>query len=174
MLLGGWTGAGFAACESATLGRGGFSLFSHPATTLIFPSENAGAAFGWTIVQSGHMVHTALIALAVAFVAFYGRRMSRSWIVPVVAVIAVLLEHCSQNAMVANGLNEVVAKIAIALSLGGRLSAVLLIAAAAFAVVLERRIVKGPAPGAIWAPLQPTEAARRRALLAHAQTKCAQ
>jgi RsiW-degrading membrane proteinase PrsW (M82 family) len=171
MLLGGWTGAGFAACESATLGRGGFSLFAHPTTTLIFPSQNAGAAFGWTVVQSGHMIHTALIAVAVALSAFYGHRIRRNWVVPVVAIAAVLLEHCSQNAMVANGLHEFVAKAAIALTLGGRLSAVLLIAAAAFTVVFESRIVKGSAPGAIWAPLQPAEAARRAALLARAQAR---
>ena len=74
--------------------------------------------------------------------------------------------------MVANGLHEFVAKAAIALTLGGRLSAVLLIAAAAFTVVFESRIVKGPAPGAIWAPVQPAEAARRAALLARAQARC--
>jgi len=171
MLIGAWTGAGFALYESATLGRGSFSLFTNWMTSLIFPSQGAGRAFGWTVIQSGHLIHTALIALAVAFVAFYGRKMRRSWLVPVVVIACVLLEHCSQNAIVANGLNEVVAKIAIALTLGGRMSALLLVTAVAFTVVLELRIVKGSVCIANWVQLEPAEATRRSALLARAQTE---
>ncbi len=171
MLLGAWTGAGFAAYESATLGRGHFSFLTPPLVSFAFPGEGSGKAFGWPLVQTGHLGHTALIALSLALALFYSRRTKRlTLIFPLVACGAVLLEHCSQNALAENGLNEVVAKIAVILSLGGYLTALLLLAEIAFVLHLEWRIVGGGLTPSTWLRLKPEEVMRRSVLLARAQT----
>jgi RsiW-degrading membrane proteinase PrsW (M82 family) len=171
-LLGAWTGAGFAMYENAILGRGHFSLTTAPLVSFILPSQGAGRAFGWPMVQTGHLCHTALISLGVALAFFYYRRDRRiKWTLPLVAILVVLLEHCSQNAMVVNSLNEAIAKIAIMLTLGGWLSSVLLIAGVGFALLLEWRILGGSFQPAALAKLTPAEAFRRSTLLARAQTR---
>jgi len=169
MLLGAWTGAGFAVYENAALGRGGFSLWTNPALSLLVPSAGKGTAFWWPVVQTGHLMHTALIALAVAFAVLYGRRIRRAWIAAAVAIGAVLLEHCSQNAMATGDLNETVAKATLVLSLGGWLSSTLLVAGVAYVAAFEWRIIGGAFRPVDWFRLQPAEALRRSALLARAQ-----
>jgi RsiW-degrading membrane proteinase PrsW (M82 family) len=170
MLLGAWTGAGFAAYENAALGRGSFSLLTNPALSLVVPSTGKGTAFGWPVMQTGHLVHTTLIALAVAFAVFYGRRTRRAWIAAAVAIGAVLLEHCSQNAMAAGDLNEVIAKATLVLTLGGWLTSMLLVAGVAYVTAFEWRIVGGAFRPVDWVRLQPAEAFRRSELLARAQS----
>jgi RsiW-degrading membrane proteinase PrsW (M82 family) len=170
MLLGAWTGAGFAAYENAALGRGSFSLWTNPALSLVVPSTGKGTAFGWPVMQTGHLVHTTLIALAVAFAVFYGRRTRRAWIAAAVAIGAVLLEHCSQNAMAAGDLNEVIAKATLVLTLGGWLTSMLLVAGVAYVTAFEWRIVGGAFRPVDWVRLQPAEAFRRSELLARAQS----
>lgn len=170
-LLGAWTGAGFAIYENAILGRGHFSLTAAPLVSLIMPSQGAGHAFGWPIVQTGHLCHTALISLSVAVAFLYYQRTRRlKWLVPLVAIFVVLLEHCSQNGMVVNGLNGAVAKLTMALTLGGWLSSLLLIAGIGFVLMLEWRILGGSFQPAHLAKLSPAEAFRRSTLLARAQT----
>jgi RsiW-degrading membrane proteinase PrsW (M82 family) len=165
-LLGAWTGAGFATYENAILGRGHFSL--------IMPSQVVGRAFGWPIVQTGHLCHTALISLSVALAFLYYQKTRRlKWLVPLVAIFIVLLEHCSQNGIAVNGLNGTVAKLTILLTLGGWLSSVLLIAGIGFSVMLEWRILGGSFQPAGLAKLSPAEAFRRSTLLARAQTGAA-
>lgn len=173
MLLGGWTGAGFALYENAAFGRGSFNLSADPIVSLFVPSAVKGMAFGWPVVQTGHAMHTALIALGVAFAVLYRRRVGYSWIAAAVAIAAALLEHCSQNAMVEQGLNEIVAKAALVLTLGGRLSTVLLIAGAVCVMVFEWRIAGGGFQPAAWLRLHTTERDRRSTLLARAQTEFA-
>ena len=170
-LLGAWSGAGFQLYENASLGQSSFSLFANPVLSLFFPSERKGTAFGWTIAQTGHMVHTSLIALAVAFALMYPRRFAKRWIAPAVAIGAVLLEHCSQNAMITGHLNEVVGKVSIVLTLGGRLTSILLIGGVGYAVLLQRKAVEGAFHPMEWLRLLPQEAKRRSALLAAAQTR---
>ena len=46
MLLGAWTGAGFALYENATYGRGSFRLSVVPVISLLFPNETFWRAFG--------------------------------------------------------------------------------------------------------------------------------
>jgi hypothetical protein len=169
MLLGAFTGAGFALYENAALARGSFSLFTNPIVSLFVPSSGRGEAFYWPLAQTGHLVHTALIALAVAFYALYGRTVRRSWIVPLVAIASVLLEHCSQNAIVAGGLDEVVGKIALVLTLGGYLTMLLLIAGVAYVLWFEWRIVGGTFD-ATWFSPGAVEMSRRSTRLARAQT----
>ena len=170
MLVGAWTGAGFAVYENAALGRGSFSLWTNPALSLLVPSAGKGTAFWWPVVQTGHLVHTALIALAAAFAVLYGRRIRRAWIAAAVAIGAVLLEHCSQNAMAAGDLNEIIAKATLVLTLGGWLSSTLLVAGVAYLMAFEWRIVGGAFRPVDWFRLQPAEALRRSALLARVQS----
>jgi RsiW-degrading membrane proteinase PrsW (M82 family) len=168
-LLGAWTGAGFSLFENATSGRGLFSLSANPLLSLLFPSEGKGVASGWTVAQSGHMVHTALIVLGVSLPLMYRRQLSRAWITPIAAIAAVLVEHCSQNAMITGHLNGIVTKIAIVLTLGGRLTSLMLIGGVAYVVALEWRVVGGAFAPTTWFPLRPAEAQRRSRLLAAAQ-----
>lgn len=168
-LIGAWTGAGFSLFENATAGRGSFSLTANPLLSLLFPSEGKGTASGWTVAQMGHMGHTALIVLAVSFALMYRRQLSRAWIAPVAAIAAVLVEHCSQNAMITGHLNEVVTKISIVLTLGGRLTSLMLIGGVAYVIALEWRVVGGAFASKTWFPLPPAEASRRSSLLARAQ-----
>jgi pimeloyl-ACP methyl ester carboxylesterase len=170
MLIGAVTGAGFALCENASRARGIFSLFTIPIVSLFFPGSAQGRAFWWPLTQTGGVVHTALIALAVAAYAFYGRGIPRSWIVPAIAIATVLLEHCSQNAFVAGGVDEVFGKILIALTLFGNLTMILLIAGVAFVAWFEWRIVGASFDVKKWLLPEPAEVSRRSSLLARAQT----
>jgi len=170
MLLGAFTGAGFALYENAALARGSFSLFTNPIVSLFFPSSGQGRAFYWPLAQTGHLVHTALIALAVAFYVFYGRTLRRGWIVPLVAIASVLLEHCSQNAIVVGGVDEVVGKVALVLTLGGYLTMLLLIASVAYVMWFEWRIVGGAFDPITWCLPNASERNRRSKRLARAQT----
>jgi RsiW-degrading membrane proteinase PrsW (M82 family) len=77
MLIAAWTGAGFALYENAVLGRGGFHLGAVPLLSLFFPSETEGRAVGWTVVQTGHLVHTGLVGLGVGFALLYRKRVHR-------------------------------------------------------------------------------------------------
>jgi hypothetical protein len=170
-LLGAWTGAGFCLYENAAFGRGVFSLTASPVVSLFFPSTLKGLATGWPMSQTSHLVHTALIALGVAYAVTYGRRVQRPWLVPVVAIAAVLAEHCSQNAIVGGGWNGIVAKAAIIVTLGGRLTPLMLIGGVAYVLVLEWRTVGRPKRLEDWLSVRPSEVARRAELLATAQSR---
>lgn len=168
-LIGAWTGAGFSVFENATAGRGGFSLAANPLLSLLFPSEGKGTAFGWTVAQMGHAGHTALIVLGISFALMYRRQFSRAWIAPVATIAAVLAEHCSQNAMITRHLDSVITKISIVLTLGGRLTSLMLIGGVAYVIALEWRVVGGAFAPKTGFPLLPAEAQRRSRLLAAAQ-----
>lgn len=170
-VIGAWSGAGFSLYENAAFGRGLFSLSASPLLSFFFPSTLKSTAFGWSMPQTGHLAHTALIALGVAFALTYGRRMRRPWVVPAIAIAAVLAEHCSQNAIVSSQLNGVVAKAALVLTLGGRLTPLMLIAGLAYVAALEWRIVGLPSGFENWVRVSPSEAGRRSTLLAAAQSR---
>jgi RsiW-degrading membrane proteinase PrsW (M82 family) len=171
VLVGAWAAAGFAVYENATYGRGGFSLTAIPIVSSIFPATLKGSAFGWTVSQSGHMVHTVLIALGVGFAFLYRRRLQRSWIVAATALAVTLIEHCSQNAISTGGANKIVAEVLLAITLSGRLSAILVVAGVAYVLTIEWRAVGGGFRPAQWLRLRPAEIQRRGALLATFQTQ---
>jgi RsiW-degrading membrane proteinase PrsW (M82 family) len=171
VLLAAFSGAGFASYESATLGRGTFSLLANPVLSLSIPSLGKATVYGWTVAQSGHLVHTAVIALGVAFAFMYPRQLAHRWIVPTAAIVAVLIEHCSQNAMFTGHLNEVIGKLAIILTLGGRLSSLMLIGGVGYVMMLEWRAVADAYDPGKWLRLTQPEANRRMAMLAAAQTR---
>jgi RsiW-degrading membrane proteinase PrsW (M82 family) len=171
VLVGAWAAAGFALYENATYGRGGFSLTAIPIVSSIFPATLKGSAFGWTVSQSGHMVHTMLIALGVGFAFLYRSRLRRSWIVAASALAVTLIEHCSQNAISTGGANKIVAEVLLAITLSGRLSAILVVAGVAYVLTIEWRAVGGGFRPAQWLRLRPAELQRRSALLAALQTR---
>jgi RsiW-degrading membrane proteinase PrsW (M82 family) len=170
VLVGASAAAGFAVNENAGYGRGGFSLTASTLLSPIYPGALHGSAYGWTVIQTGHLVHTALITLGVGFAFLYRHRVRRSWIVALVAISVTLTEHCSQNAMITGHVNEVLAKILLVLTLNGRLATLLLVAGVAYAAILESRAVGVGFQARAWWPLRPSEIQRRRARLASLQT----
>jgi RsiW-degrading membrane proteinase PrsW (M82 family) len=171
VLVGAWAAAGFAVYENATYGRGGFSLTAIPIISFIFPATMKGSAFGWTVAQNSHMVHTGLVALGVGFALLYRRGLQRSWIVAATALAVTLIEHCSQNAIVTGGANKIVAELLLAITLSGRLSAILLVVGIAYVVTFEWRAIGGGFWPAEWLRLRAAEMQRRGALLAALQTR---
>ncbi len=169
VLLTGCAAAGFAASENDSYGRGVFSLSAAPLVSLLSPAANRGSAFGWTMVQTGHMVHSALIALAIGFVVLYRGRLPRAWMVPVVAISAALIEHCSQNAMIVGGLNRYVGELCMIITLGGRLCALLLALSVGYVMTLEWRAFAPLSPLKEWLHVSPKESNRRASLLAALQ-----
>ena len=169
VLVGCWAGAGFAVYENSGYGRGGFSLTASSIISLFFPDIMKGSAFGWTVAQNGHMVHTALIALGVGFAFLYRRRLQRAWVVAAAAIAVTLVEHCSQNAISTGHVNEIIAHMLLAVTLNGRLSAILLIAGIAYVATMEWRAVGGAFQPREWLQLRPTDIQRRGALLAALQ-----
>jgi RsiW-degrading membrane proteinase PrsW (M82 family) len=178
VLLSGCAAAGFALSESGSYGRGGFSLSAASWVSWLSPEANHGAAYGWPMVQTGHLLHTALIALAIGMVVLYRGRLPgwipRPWMVPALAIGAVLLEHCSQNAIVTGGLNRYVGEFCILITLGGRLCALLLALGVGYAMRIEWQAFTPLSPSKAWMWLSPQEANRRAGWLALLQTRGAQ
>ncbi|HEY2683146.1 MAG TPA: PrsW family glutamic-type intramembrane protease [Steroidobacteraceae bacterium] len=170
VLLTACAAAGFAVSENASYGRGGFSLGAAPLVSLLSPAANHGAAYGWPMVQTGHLLHSALIGLALGFVALYRDRLPRfiahAWMVPAVAIGAVLVEHCSQNAIVTGRLNSYVGEFCIIITLGGRLCALLLALGVGYVITVEWRAFLPLSPSKEWILLSLAEARRRAARLA--------
>ena len=163
--------AGFAISENASYGRGVFSLSAAPFVSWLSPAANKGSAFGWTMVQTGHLVHSALLALGIGFVVLYRGRLPRAWIIPVVAVSAVLVEHCSQNAMIVGGLNRYVAEFCMIITLGGRLCALLLAIGVGYVMTFEWRVFAPLSAAQTWLQISPLEATRRANRLAALQVR---
>jgi RsiW-degrading membrane proteinase PrsW (M82 family) len=171
VLLGACAAAGFALNENASYGRGGFSLLACPVISMIVPGTLKGMAYGSTIAQSGHLVHTALITLGVGFAVLYRRRLQRSWIVAVVAIAATLIEHCAQNSVTTGALNQVVGEFLLAVTLWGRLSTILLAAGIGWVASLEWHAVGTAFLRRDWLRLPSTELQRRGARLAMLQAR---
>jgi RsiW-degrading membrane proteinase PrsW (M82 family) len=168
-LVGAWCGAGFAVYENATFGRGSFSLTTNSVLSPLYPMVVHGSAFGWPLTQVGHTVHTALIALCLAFYFLYRNREPRARIAPVVGAVSVLLEHCSQNTLVVGGLSKIVARFTVIATLDGMLTPLLLAAGIGYVAWRESRAIAGKFDPWTIGQLSPAEAARRAALLAAAQ-----
>ncbi len=170
MLVGAFTAAGFQAYENAGFGRGGFHLSAVPALSLVFPMDGAGMAAGWTVAQTGHLVHTALLALGIAFVVLYRNRLRSPGRVALVVIAAVLIEHCAENAMATGRVGDLLSRVLIVLILGGWLSSLALVGAVAYVLRIERRCV-GAEGWRLdrWIVVPPAESRRRAAALARAQ-----
>jgi RsiW-degrading membrane proteinase PrsW (M82 family) len=171
VLLTGCAAAGFSLAENAMYGRGVFSLSAAPVLSWLVPATNKGTAYGWTVVQSGHLLHSALIALAIGFAVLYRGRVKRAWIAAAVAVTAVLVEHCSQNAMIAGSLNRQVSELFMILTLGGRLCTLVFAVGLAYVMTFEWRALAPLSPSREWLTLSTQEAHRREHRLALLQVQ---
>ncbi len=169
VLLTSCAAAGFAVSENASYGRGIFSLTATQIVSLLSPAANKGLAFGWLMVQTGHLVHSALIALALGFVSLYRARLTRAWIVPLVAIGAVLIEHCSQNAIAIGELNRYVGEFCMVLTLGGRLCALLLALGLGYVMTVEWRALRPLSSVRKWLQISPHEVKSRATRLAALQ-----
>ena len=168
-LVGAWCGAGFAVYENATFGRGSFSLTTNSILSPLYPMAIHGSVFGWPLTQVGHNVHTALIALCIAFYFLYRNREPRAWLAPIVGAVSVLLEHCSQNTIAVGGLGRIVARLTVIATLNGMLTPILLAAGIGYVAWMESRAIAGKFDPLTIGQLSPAEAARRSTLLAAAQ-----
>lgn len=135
MLLGAWSGAGFALHENALFGRGGFNFESPPVLTVPFPVMGTNWADGVTVIGAGHLLWSALIALGLGIGLLY-RGGRWSWIAIPVTIAAALGEHAVANAF-ADGTVSVLVRILHVLLLGGGLSTLLLVAGTAVIVLVE-------------------------------------
>jgi RsiW-degrading membrane proteinase PrsW (M82 family) len=180
MMLGAWTGAGFALYENATYGRGYFHLSAVPVLSLLFPTEVVGSTLRTTMLHSGHLIYSALIGLGIGLGFLYRKRFRRPGVVVLAAVLATILEHSLGNIFAATGVHPPpVADLLLTLTVGGYLSSLLLIVGIGYVLYLEWRAI-----GAVtsrpdewlrllrpesWLQLSPGEAQRRSVLLARAQ-----
>ena len=169
VLLGAWSGAGFALSEDASYGRGGAEFSSFTPLSWLLPSGTHATVFGSGYYSAGHLVHSALIAVGVGVAVLYRHRMrfARAWLV--IAVAVALGEHALANAISSGGLTHAQADPYLALTVRGHLSLVLLLAGAVFLAVWEGRITGNRRPTVAWLRLRPDDAARRSGLLATAQ-----
>lgn len=135
MLLGTWSGAGFALHEDALFGRGGFNFESPPVLTVPFPVMGTNWADGVTVVGAGHLLWSALIALGLGIGLLY-RGGRWTWIAIPVTIAAAVGEHAVANAF-ADGTVSVLVRVLHVLLLGGGLSTLLLVAGTAFVVFAE-------------------------------------
>jgi RsiW-degrading membrane proteinase PrsW (M82 family) len=170
MLLGAWTGAGFALYENATYGRGSFQLSTVPVASLIFPTETSGGLFGPSMVHSGHLVFSALIGLGVGLALLYRNRFPRPGLVLLATCFAVVFEHATNNIVAAIPGHNALLGLMVTLTLGGLLCTLLLIGGIGYVLYLERRSI-----GAVafrpqeWLRIPEAESLRRGRLFAKAQ-----
>lgn len=171
MLLGAWSGAGFALSEDASYGRGGAGFSSFPPLSWLVPSGTHATVFASGYYSAGHLIHSALIALGIGVAALYRHRMrfARAWLV--IAVAVALGEHALANAIASGGLTHAKADPYLALTLRGHLSLMLLLVGAVFLAVWEGRATGNRRPAVEWLRLRPDDAARRSRQLAAAQVQ---
>src|SRR5664279_4689108 len=128
LLLGLWSGAGFALFENAVYGRGGANWSAAPLASLLIPSGTTTALHGRPgMLVSGHMLHTGLLALGIAITLLYKGIRWRRWALPAAFLVAVA-EHSAVNGLLLtskNGGSPTWAKVLAAFTLHGWLSILL-------------------------------------------------
>jgi hypothetical protein len=176
LVLGAWSGAGFALYEDTQFGRGGVHWSAAPPFSLLFPSEDHVHSQASMLV-AGHPVWMALLGLGLGFGVLYRRRFRRAWLATPVAVVVVLVEHGAGNALGTtntHGSSPLFEKLLVYLTLGGWLSSVLLVAGAVGVLMIERKALVPSSKLAEWWPLAPSLAHMRSQQLARAQAPLAQ
>jgi RsiW-degrading membrane proteinase PrsW (M82 family) len=169
VLLGAWSGAGFALSEDASYGRGGAEFSSFTPLSWLVPSGTHATVFGSGYYSAGHLIHSALIALGIGVAVLYRDRLRFAWAWLVVAVAVSLGEHALANAISSGGLTHSQADPYLALTVRGHLSLVLLLGGSLFLAMREARTTGDRRPSIGWLRLEPDDAARRAGLLAAAQ-----
>ncbi len=176
LLLGLWSGAGFALFENAVYGRGGTNWSAAPLASLIVPSGTTTALYGRPgILVSGHMLHTGLLALGIAITLMYRGVRWRRWALPV-AFLVVVGEHAAVNGLLlagdTNGPGWV--RLLAIVTLHGWLSVLLFLIGSTAIVLYEwRNATRGaprqPGQRPAWLFPSPHEIGRRGAALASLQ-----
>ena len=177
LLLGLWSGAGFALFENAVYGRGGVNWSAAPLVSLLIPSGTTTALSGRPgMLVSGHMLHTGLLALGIAITLLYkGIRFAR-WALPGAFLVAVA-EHSAVNGLLLtsrNGGSPGWAKLLAAVTLHGWLSILLFFIGSTAIVVYEwrnatRRAPRAPGQPPTWLIPSSSEIGRRGIALASLQ-----
>ena len=175
LLMGAWAGAGFALYEDTQFGRGGVHWSAAPPFSLLFPSEESvhGNA---SMLIAGHAVWMALLGLGLGFGVLYRRRFRRAWLAIPVALAVALVEHGAGNALGAtnaHGSSPLLEKLLVALTLGGWLSSILLVAGVIGVLLIERKALMPSSKAAEWWPLPQALAQTRGQQLARAQVPLA-
>ena len=172
VLLGAWSGTGFALYENALFGRGGADWGAAPPFSLLVPSEISGQVDGVSMVVGGHLVYSALIGLGVAVGVLYRRRWRWAWLAAPVAAAVAYGEHAAVNAVslaAATGHVAAMARVASIVSLGGWLSSLLLAGGLGLVASFEYRQATRAPVSLAWLRLPAAEGARRTQMLAGLQ-----
>jgi len=172
VLVTGCAAAGFAVSENASYGRGLFSLERGALRLMAVPRSEQGLSV-WMehgadrplaslrIDRAGSRIRGAISRTAAARVDNTGGRNQRP----------VLMEHCSQNAMIVGGLNRYVGEFCMIITLGGRLCALLLALGVVYVMSLEWRAFAPLSPSKEWLRVSPLPANRRARRLAALQVR---
>lgn len=177
LLLGLWSGAGFALFENAVYGRGGVNWTAAPLASLLVPSGTTTALYGRPgMLVSGHMLHTGLLALGIAITLMYKGIRWRKWALPA-AFLVVVAEHAAVNGLLlttSNGDSPGWAKLLATFTLHGWLSILIFVSGSTAVVLYEwrnatRRAPRAPGQRPAWLVPSPREIGRRGAALASLQ-----
>jgi RsiW-degrading membrane proteinase PrsW (M82 family) len=177
LLLGLYSGAGFALFENAVYGRGGANWSAAPLASLLVPSGTTTALYGRPgMLVSGHMLHAGLLALGIAITLMYRGIRFRRWALPA-AFLVVVVEHAAVNGLLlasTNGTSPGWAKLLAAFTLHGWLSVLLFFIGSTAIVLYEWRNATRRAPRAsgqppAWLIPSPREIGRRGVALASLQ-----
>jgi RsiW-degrading membrane proteinase PrsW (M82 family) len=177
LLVGLWSGAGFALFENAVYGRGGVNWSAAPLVSLVVPSGTTTALYGRPgMLVSGHMIHAGLVAVGIAITLLYKDFRFRRWALPVAFLVA-LAEHSAVNGLLltsSNGGSPSWAKLLAAITLHGWLSMLLFLIGSTAIVLYEWRNATRRAPRVsgqppAWLIPSSSEIGRRGAALAALQ-----
>ena len=142
MMLGAWSGAGFALFENAAYGRGSFHLSDAPLVSLLFPAEYTARRLGSTTLIGGHLVFSALVGLGIGLALLYRGRFRRPAALLLAAALAAMLEHALANTLALDTVRRLpVGDVLSNLTLGGYLTSLLLIAGIGYALYIEWRAI---------------------------------
>jgi RsiW-degrading membrane proteinase PrsW (M82 family) len=172
VLIAASTGAGFALYEDALAGRGGTHFSAVPPLSLILPSMEKSS-----VILPGHLVWTGLIGLGLAIALLYRGQHRFAWLALPVAAAVALGEHAGGNGSLGyTGHPPMPFSLLKDVTLGFRLSPLLLIAGTAWVITFEwrhatRRPKGADASPARWLRVTNDESARRSRQLAQLQTR---
>ena len=137
-LLGMWVGAGYGLYEDAMFGRGGARFGAAAPFSVLFPSQDQIS--GLSQVGGGHLMYTGVVGLGLGIGVLYRRRWRFAWLAVPGAFFVAFAEHASWNgkAMAGDTAPSWIGLLS-GVTLGGRLSSLLLIGGIAVMASFEWR-----------------------------------
>lgn len=137
MLLGTCVGIGFALSENAAYGRGGPHWSVAPPLSWLFPSVHGGPALGTWWFGGGHLIAGAAMGIGVGISVLYRRRYRWAVLAAPVLYVVTVAEHAMNNLLASRNDAPFVTVLQV-VTLGGTLSAFLLLGAAGWLAQVER------------------------------------